>query len=153
MNKTEFNYTFKLLCANPDRALSQEQLVDKRELFWLKFNKLEKNIFFDACMSWIDKSKFMPTVYQIKEIIDNREAKQQPEQPKKNPRYMYNSDGTRMTMRDHFVKANKDIAGKKRHHIEHLGLVKLYDNMQKNKKRKRPEVIKGSNIKKLSDCM
>lgn len=81
MNKTDFEPTFKLLCANPERSLSQEQLIDKRDLFWLKFGKLDKDTFFSACMAWIDKSKFMPNVNQIREIIDSQEsANRGPEQ-------------------------------------------------------------------------
>lgn len=152
MNKQEFETTFKLLCANPERPLSLGQLKDKRELFWLKFGKLDKNIFFDACMSWIDKSKFMPSIIQIRDVIDYQEsAKQEPikqstQQPIKR----------RKTMREYFEIANKDIEGKKRHRIEHIDLVDLYDSLDRrkgNKNKKRTEVIKGSGIKKLNECL
>lgn len=146
MTKSEFEPIFKLLCASPERPLSKEQLTDKRELFWIKFNKLDKQIFFDACMSWIDRSKFMPTVSQIDEIIDNQDAARQP--PVKPPQRFK----SKLTMRQHFESANKDLEGKKRHHIEHLDLVVLYDKTWGSKKRKHTEVIKDSNIKKLNDC-
>lgn len=73
MTKTEFNTTFKLLCANLERPLSSEQLINKRELFWIKFNQLDEKTFFNACMAWINKSKFMPSISQIREIIDRQE--------------------------------------------------------------------------------
>ncbi len=148
MTKTEFEPTFKLLCANPERPLSAEQLKDKRELFWIKFNKLDKNIFFDACMTWIDMSKFMPSVSQLWEVINSQESAKQ--EPIKQP---MQSSKRRKTMREYFEIANKDIEGKKMHHIEHMDLVALYDKMWGNKNRKRTEVIKGSNIKKISDCI
>lgn len=107
MIKSEFEPIFKLLCANPERPLSKEQLTDKRELFWIKFNNLEKNIFLKACMSWVNKSKFMPAISQIREIIDRQESRQSepltPEQIQQ-IKYKFTDKGQR-EIKDKFIKA------------------------------------------------
>lgn len=151
MNKYEFDKAFSVFCGAYNKKPGNEEFTAKAH--WWKVKELSETEYMSIICRAIDTHKIMPSVATLMEIRKNIPKPEERPIQRRNPRYMYNPDGTRMTMRDHFVMADKDIAGKKRHHIEHLDLVALYDKMWKNKNRKRPEVIKGSNIKKLGDCI
>lgn len=151
MNKNEFDEVFDTFCGGYGKDPEKESFMLKAH--WLKFSYLEAREYLDIVCNAMDNHKYLPTIGTLMEIRKNIPNPEERPTQQRNPKYMYNPDGGRMTRRDHFVAANKDIEGKKKYHIEHMDLVALYDKMWGNKNQKRPEVIKGSGIKKLSECL
>lgn len=146
MDKAEFDETFGIFCGAYGKQSKNESFMAKAH--WFKFGYMKAREYLDIVCYAMDNHKAFPSVGVLVEI--KRNIPKTITEPIKQPT-QHGFTKYKKTMREYFEIANKDIEGKKRHHIEHLDLVALYDNMQKSKKRKPIEVIKGSNIKKLSE--
>lgn len=140
MNKQEFDTVFSIFCGAYNKKPDGVEFVVKAH--WIKLNHLSEKEYMDLVCQAIDTHTIMPSVGTLLEIKRNMPKPEQPAKPlpTTKPR-------SKKSLRDYFVIANKDIEGKKRHHIEHLDLVKLYDNMRsKSRQKQKP------GMKKLSDC-
>lgn len=146
MNKHEFNNVFSVFCGAYNKKPENEEFTAKAH--WWKVKDLSEKEYMDVICRAIDTHKIMPTVgtlMEIKKIIPKQEKPTQ----QRNPKYMYNPDGSRLTMRQHFEIANKNIIEKKKRGIEHINLVKLYDDLKAKAGRRTNE----GNVKKVSDCL
>lgn len=147
MNKADFDETFGIFCGAYGKQPKNEQFMAKAH--WLKFSHMQAKEYLDIICYAMDNHKLYPSVgalSEIKRVLDSQ--RQQPIKPLPTTK-----PKSKKSIRDYFVIANKDIEGKKRHHIEHLDLVKMYDSMKKrSKNKKKSELWKNSNIRKISDC-